>query len=205
MVRFGAGLLGIAMVLACGGVGGGGSDAAQSLCDHLSQEYESDCTAYGAGSTVTIDGIEVTIDKVTAWEGSSDTKLIQNYDERNRMKKVDHQALALEATFTSTKPVKSNVDFVVYLFDGDGERRFVQPYNTKVYTGDRKGWIDLWNDDKLGPGKSRQIALVYPAASIEGSKAVLRLMEKRPDPKDPRGRMKTFTNELYVLDLGPPT
>lgn len=207
MTRFGIGGLGLFVTLACGGLGGGGSSQAQALCDHLAKETEHPCTSFGVGSTVTIDDIEVKVDKVLLWEGKDSLPEIQNMDERARMKKAGKQALVLEVTYTNTQPVKSGIDFVTYLQDGNGDTQYIQPYNTGVYTGDRQGWVDLWNDDDLGPGKSRQAAWVFPAPSgaVEGAKLVLRRNEKRPDPKDPRGRMKTFVEELYVLDLGPPT
>jgi hypothetical protein len=206
MKRLAAGLL-VVLGLACGGVGGGGSDAAQALCGHLEKELECPCVPHGAGSTVVIDDIEVRVDAVKTWAGKFELPEIQNFDERARMKKADGQALVLEVTFTNTKPVKSEIDFVTYLLDGNGDEQFVQPYNTKLYSKDKSGWIDLWDDETLGPGKSRQAALVFPAkaGAVEGAKLILRRNEKRPDPKDPRGRMKTFTEELNVLDLGPPT
>ncbi|MCA9566213.1 MAG: hypothetical protein KC656_00145 [Myxococcales bacterium] len=196
--------------LACGGAGGlvgGGSEGAQSLCKHLQQETECPCVSLGAGSRATIDGIEVQVDVVKTWEGLSSLPEITNLDERNLMKKVGNHALVLELTYTNTKPVKSGVDFSAYIMDGDGEGRVVQPYNSKVYSKGKEGWIDLWDDDDIGPNKTRKAAFVYavPKSAVEGSKLVLRKNVKRPDPKDPRGRMKYFAEELFVLDLGPPT
>jgi hypothetical protein len=90
---------------------------------------------------------------------------------------------------------------------GDGEKAFNQPYNGKVYRKGKDDWIDFWDDDTLGPSKTRQAVLLFPVkkSAVENSLLVVRKNEKRPDPKDPRGRMKTFTDELFVVDLGPPT
>ncbi|MCB9675493.1 MAG: DUF4352 domain-containing protein [Alphaproteobacteria bacterium] len=200
-------VLGGISTLACGGVGGGGSAAAQALCGHLEKELECPCVSIGAGSAVSIDGLEVKVDKVVEWTGKDSLPEIQNSDERAKMKEVGNHALVLEISITNTEPVKSGVDPVFYLMTGDGDKAFNQPYNSKVYLDGREGWIDFWNDDKLGPNKTRQAVLVFavPKSGVEGSLLVLRKNEKRPDPMDPRGRMKTFTEELAVLDLGPPT
>lgn len=193
--------------LACGGVGGGGSSQAQSLCEFLEKELECPCTAVGAGSSLVIDGLEVQVDQVTEWQGKDSLPEIKNSDERRAMKNVGKNTLALELSFTNTKPVKGGVDSAFYLMNGDGDKVYNQPYNSAVYLEGKDGWIDFWEDDKIGPGKTRQAVLVYPVkkSAVEGSLLVLRKTEKRPNPKDPHGRMKTFTEELYVLDLGPPT
>lgn len=202
-LRFVLGSLGVGLGLACGGVAGGGSPGAVALCEHLAVEEEHPCVSHAVGSSVVIDGIEVSVDRVATWTGKSSLPEIGNMTERSRMKKVDNHALVVEVSFTNTKPVKSEVDFVAYLMNGDGEEAFVQPYNARLYMKDKEGWIDLWDDDVLGPGKTRQTALVYavPASAVEGSYLILRKNEKKPDPKDPRGRMKSFVVELNVLDL----
>lgn len=193
--------------LACGGISSGGSPEASALCEHLAAEVEHPCIAVAVGSTVTIDGIEVTVDKVSVWEGKDSLPEISNFDERNRMKKVGNNTLALEITLKNTKPVKSEVDFVSYVIDGNGETAYNQPYNSKLYNQGKEGWIDFWDDDAIGPNKTRQASLVYAMKkdAVIGTKLILRLNEKRPDPEDPRGRMKNFVNELFVVDLGPPT
>ncbi|MEZ4318757.1 MAG: hypothetical protein R3F61_14685 [Myxococcota bacterium] len=193
--------------LACGGAGGGGSAKAQALCDHLAKELDCPCVAVGAGSPVVIDGLELKVDAVLEWTGKDSLPEIQNSDERAEMKKVGNHTLVLETSITNTEPVKSGVDPVFYLMNGDGDKAFNQPYNSKVYLAGKEGWIDFWNDDDIGPNKTRKAVLVYalPKSAVEGSLLVLRKNEKRPDPMDPRGRMKTFTEELFVLDLGPPT
>lgn len=208
LVRTFGALGGLGFVLACGGVGGStGSDAAQKLCEHLAKEKEHPCISHAPGSTVTIDDIEVTVDAVRTQKGLATLPQIKNMDERSEMKKAGENALVLEVSFTNTKPVKGDIDFGLYLYTGDGERAFIQPYNSKVVSEGKDGWMDLWDDDMLGPGKTRHAALAYavPASAVEGTKLVLQRQEKRPDPKDPRGRMKTFVEELYVVDLGPPT
>ena len=192
--------------LACGG-GGGGSTKAQGLCDFLAEELECPCVAVGAGGSVEIDGLEVQVDKVLEWQGKDSLPEIKNSDERAGMKRTGRNTLALELSFTNTKPVKGGVDSVFYLMNGDGDKVYNQPYNSAVYRQGKDDWIDFWDDDKLGPGKTRKAVLVYPVkkSAVEGSLLVLKKTEKRPNPDDPHGRMKTFTEELYVLDLGPPT
>lgn len=201
-------VFGIALgALACGGLSGGGSEQAQSLCEHLAKERDCACVAVGAGGAVSIDGLALKVDKVTTWTGKDSLPEIQNLDERARLKAVDRHTLAVEVSITNTQPVKGDISSVFYLMDGDGEKTFNQSYNSKVYLSDKDGWIDFWNDDAIGPGKTRPAVLIFPlpSSAVEGSVLVLQKNEKRPDPDDPAGRMKTFTNELYVLDLGPPT
>ncbi len=212
VLRFGAGSTVVFALLACSGVDlpattSSGSEQARALCEHLSKELDSPCVSLPAGATANIDDLQVKVDQVKTWTGKSTLPEIKNYDERRSMRAVNNHALALELTFTNPSPVKQSVEISTYIINGNGDEAFIEPYNTQLYSKGKEGWIDFWNDDTIGPGKSRQAAMVFAVApdAVPGTKLILRKSVKRPDPKDPRGRIRTFVDELVVLDLGPPT
>ena len=64
--------------------------------------------------------------------------------------------------------MKTNVDFVLYVLDGNGETSYNQPYNSKLYNKGKEGWIDFWDDDAIGPNKTHQASLNYamPASAV---------------------------------------
>lgn len=203
-VHVSAALVGLTLSLACGGLGGGGSSEAQRLCDHLGQELEADCSSFGVGSTVTINDMAVT---VTAVRTETGEQKVSNDDERSAMKASGGNVLVVEAMVENTTPSRSGLGFGFTAFSGDGLRIFPAAHNARKLSEGREGWMDYWDDDKIGPGKSRPILLAFPVPTtgVEGTKLILQRNEKRPDPMDPRGRMKKFVEELYVVDLGPPT
>lgn len=203
-------VIGCLTSLACAGIGplgGGGSERAQALCDHLAKTNETTCETVAVGQVARINDLDIHVDRVASWVGESSLPNIKNSDERRRFESVDNQALVLEVAYTNTAPVKASIGIVSYLTTGDGDEVFNSPYNAAVYREDHPDWLDLWEHPTVGPGKTARTALVFPVATsaVEGSLLVLRRNEKRPDPKDPRGRMKTFVEELLVVDLGPPT
>jgi hypothetical protein len=177
------------------------------MCEHLAKELNHGCEAHGVGSSVTIDGIQLTATRVLRWKGKDSLPEIQSLNEREAMKKVDSNTLAVEVQLKNTTPVKHDVDSVIYLVDGDGDERFNQPYNSRVYMKGKSGWADLWEDDEIAPGKSRNSVLIYPTpkSAMNGGMLVLRYNVERPDPQDPRGRKKVFVEELHVLELANPS
>jgi len=183
------------------------SAKAEALCKHLAKELDHPCEAHGPGASVTIDGIQVTVDRARRWKGKDALPEIQSLNEREAMKKVGSNTLALEVSLKNTSPVKHDVDSVIYLVDGDGDERFNVAYNSRVYMKGKDGWADLWEDDQIGPGSTRKSVLVYPTpkSAMKGGMLVMRYNVERPDPKDPRGRKKVFVEELHVLDVSTPS
>ncbi len=183
------------------------STKARAMCDQLAKELDHPCEAHGVGDSVTIDGIEVTIDRVRRWEGKDSLPEIQSLSEREAMEKVGSNTLALEVSLKNTSAVKHGVDSVIYLVDGAGDDRYNVPYNSRLYMKGKNGWADLWEDDQIAPGATRKSVLIYPTpkSAMKGGMLVMRYNVERPDPKDPRGREKVFVEELHVLEVGTPS
>ncbi len=154
-----------------------------------------------------IDGIQITIDRARRWKGKDALPEIETLNERETMKKVGSNTLALEVSLKNTSPVKHGVDSVIYLVDGEGNERFNVPYNSRVYMKGKSGWADLWEDDLVAPGSTRKSVLVYPTpkSAMKGGMLVMRYNVERPDPEDPRGRKKVFVEGLHGLEFGPPS
>ncbi len=194
----------LALLPACGGgAGQSGTAAAAALCDHAVTEKEALCTAVGVGDTMSVDGFDIRIASAQRWEGSDSLPEIKNSTERAAFAKVDRNAVALELLFTNTKPVKHEVQIGFTLVTPDGERALSGPYNNIRFTEGREGWIQLSDDRAVGPNRTRSAGLVFPVARGEENGALLWIIkqEKRPDPGDPRGRLKTFVVEQAVFDL----
>lgn len=207
------GVGGVWLALACGGAGGpiaslgpSAGPAAVALCEHQAKERDCPCEAVPVGSKAIIDDLEVEVLRVVKWEGSDSLPEIQNLDERNQFKATGKNALVVELAFTNKRPVKHDISLGLNLFTADGERRVAGPYNGQRYIAGKEGFIHLWDNKSLGPGRTAKVAMVYavPAAEMDGALFWALKTEKRPDPQDPRGRMKTFTNEQVVLELPPP-
>lgn len=83
------------------------------------------------------------------------------------------------------------VGFAIVL-DGNGEEALNQPYHSALYNTGKEGWIDFWHDDAIGPSKTRRASMIFP-------------VPKRSKAASSSGPMKVFVEQLYVVDLGPPT
>lgn len=183
------------------------SSGASALCDHLSRELDCPCTAVAVGEPVEVDGFSVKALKAKTWTGKSTLPDIPNLDERNEMSRTENHALAIDLQLTNAMPVRAGVEFVIYLQDGAGESRFTMPYNSGLYAKSKKNLSHLREVGELAPNAKVKAGLVYavPRAAVRHSLLVLRKNVEKPDPADPRGRLKVFATELAVLDLGPPT
>jgi hypothetical protein len=198
-----------ALALACGGGGlsalGGGSSQAQAMCTYMTAENGTECGSIAVGSTATIGDFQIQVLSTELWTGQDSLPAIKNMDERSAMKKVGSNMVAVQLQVTNTAPVKSKADFNARLIDGGGNRGFAGPYNGGLYR-DEKG-LETPFGDAYGPGESRMAAIVYAVApeDVAGSLIQLTRSEKMPDPQDPRGRIKSFVVQQFVLDLGGPT
>lgn len=195
-----------ALALACGGGGlsalGGGSPQAQAMCDYMVAENGTECASIAVGSTATIGDFQVQVLSAENWTGQDSLPAIKNMDERAAVKKAGGNMVAVHLQFTNTAPVKSKPSFNARFIDGAGEQAFGGPYNADIYR-EQTGMVHPWRE-AYGPGESRQGAMVYavPAGDAAGSLLYLYATEKKPDPQDPRGRIKSFVVQQFVLDLG---
>lgn len=195
-----------ALALACGGGGlsalSGGSTQAQAMCEYMVVENGTECASIAVGSTATIGDFQVQVLSAENWTGQDSLPAIKNMDERAAVKTAGGNLIAVHLQVTNTAPVKSKADFVARLIDGGGNRAFAGPYNGDIYRTE-KGLATPFGD-AYGPGESRHAAVVYAvgAQDVPGSLIQLFRKEKMPDPQDPRGRIKSFVVQQFVLDLG---
>ncbi|MFT5586168.1 MAG: hypothetical protein ACI9VR_003765 [Cognaticolwellia sp.] len=198
-----------ALALACGGGGlsalSGGSSQAQAMCDYMAVENETECASVAVGSTATVGDFQIQVLSTGLWPGQDSLPAIKNMDERSAMKKVGSNMVAVHLQVTNTAPVKSKADFNVRLIDGGGNRAFAGPYNGGLYREEMG--VSTPFGDAYAAGESRMAAIVYAVAPehVAGSLIQLTRTEKMPDPQDPRGRIKSFVVQQFVLDLGGPT
>lgn len=204
----------LAAALACGGgegtdlagdlVGPKASAQAQALCEHLSQEHQAPCVPVAVGETQSIGGFEVQVSGSQRFEGVATLPQVKNGVERNTVKRVDGSMLAVNWTVRNDTPVKAQAPFGIYMIDGGGNQTDAVYFNTRIYA-DGVGRSSVF-EEALGPQQQVEGATVFPVKEpdLQRSLMILEMSERRPDPEDPRGRMKTFVTEQVVLDLNVP-
>lgn len=202
----------ITLSLACGGgevtevagglVGPSASAEAQALCAHLEEKHGGPCTPVAVGQTQAIGEFEVRVDSSEPWTGVSTLPQVKNGVERSTIKRKDGSTLAVTWTVSNTSPVKAKAPFGLYMIDGGGNQTDGLYFNTRLY-GETVGMTSVFAED-YGPSQTIQGVTVFPVAAgdLERSLMVLDISERKPDPQDPKGRMKTFITEQVVMDLG---
>jgi len=191
----------IGLSLACGGVGGG-SERAVKLCQFLETNKECPCDSFPVGSVPIVQGTKVEVLSVKIVH--VDPKDSANWDERDRLKKEGGNVLAVELALTNDTPMKIGIEPYFYLHTTDGERRGIEPGSSAKQL--KEGYLDRWKNPSIGPGQTKKTvaAFVVPKGEEKGAILEISKTERKPDPKDPRGRKKLFTVEQVLLDLPDP-
>jgi hypothetical protein len=190
-------------LLACSGIGPSVRPQTASLCAHLSETNEAPCTAVPVGTPAAFSSFEVTVRSVHGLDGLDVTPA--NYEDRQEWNRAGEDGLYVVLDITNTAPVRAEIDFGVSLYPPDGEWRG-KHFGITQAAAKALGASDSTSETAIGPGRTKTYVWGFAVPKGEQSEGMLSFQktEYKPDPRDPRGRRRTFVVDQLIVELDAP-
>lgn len=207
------------LVLACGGAGDlAGSDVGTAttkaasapvrprtarLCEHLAEKDASPCTPVAMGSSGTLGDFVFTARTVHTLDGIAVRPM--TLEDRGPWKASSQKGLYVVVEIRNGSPVKAGFDFGTALHTSDGEEHLGMLGAMQAVAAST-GHNSLLDMGDFGPDQEKTAVFAYavPESAHAGAIFEVQTNEDKPDPGDPKGRIKNFVTGRLLLELDPP-